>query len=254
MVIRFSSIGDIVLSTPLLRALRSRFPKSQIDFLVRKDYADLIRNNPNINLTYEFDTTAGFAGLRQMKRTLRSEGYDLIVDLHNSIRSRYIRSIRGVREIVVVDKRIPERTLLVKFKKNTYKEIVPVAERYIETLKGYGVAPDGKGVELHLPDEVLFGVASRVAKLRLNRFERVLGLCPFARHATKEWPAERFAGIGRRFLEEMAGAVMIFGGRVDVARSTTLSAAIRSHAGDDRVIDWTGELSLAESAAALQYC
>lgn len=253
-MIRFSSIGDVVLTTPLLRVLRARHPKSQIDFLTRKEYADLVRFNPNINLTYAFDASAGFAGLRKMKRTLKEEGYDLVVDLHNSIRSRYVRSMRGVGEIVVVDKRIPERTLLVKFKRNTYQRMVPVTERYIETLAAHGIGPDGKGPELHLPDEVLFGVASRVAKLHLNRFEHVLGICPFARHATKEWPAERFAEIARRFISELSGAVMIFGGPSDVPRSTVLAASLRAHVGDEHVIDWTGELSLAESAAALQYC
>lgn len=254
LVIRFSSIGDVVLTTPLLRVLRARHPKSQIDFLTRKEYADLVRYNPNINLTYSFDASTGFAGLRKMKRKLKEEGYDLVVDLHNSIRSRYVRSMRGTGEIVVVDKRIPERTLLVKFKRNTYTRIVPVAERYIETLSAHGIGPDGKGPELHLPDEVLFGVASRVAKLRLNRFEHVLGICPFARHATKEWPADRYAEIARRFVGGLCGAVMIFGGPDDVPRSTALAASIRGHVGREAVIDWTGELGLAESAAALQYC
>lgn len=253
LVIRFSSIGDVVLASPLLRVLRSRFPKSQIDFLTRKEYADLVRFNPNVNFTYEFDASEGFAGLRRMKSVLKEERYDLIVDLHNSIRSRFVRSMRGVKA-VVVDKRIPERTLLVKFKKNSYAGIVPVADRYLETLSEYGISSDGKGAELHLPDDVLFGVASRVAKLHLNRFEHVLGLCPFARHATKEWPAERFAEVGKRFVAEKAGAVMIFGGKADVPRATTLSAVLRRHSGDERVIDWTGELTLAESAAAFQYC
>ncbi len=254
LIIRFSSIGDIVLTTPLLRVLRSRFPKSQIDFVTRKEYAELVRTNPNLNLTYEFDTSTGFAGLRKLKERLKQERYDLVVDLHNSLRSRYLRSMRGVGEIVVVDKRIPERTLLVKLKKNKYDRIVPVADRYVETLKGHGIHPDGRGPELHLPDEVLFGTASRIAKLRLNRFEHVIGLCPFARHATKEWPAERFAEIGLRFVQETDGAVMVFGGNQDVVRSGAVSGPIKAGARDERVFDFVGQLSLAETAAAMQYC
>lgn len=254
LVIRFSSIGDVVLTTPLLRVLRSRFPKSQIDFVTRQEYAELIRTNPNINLTYEFDTSTGFAGLRKLKERLKKERYDLVVDLHNSLRSRYLRSMRGVGQIVVVDKRIPERTLLVKLKKNKYERIVPVADRYVETLKGHGIHPDGKGPELHLPDEVLFGTASRIAKLRLNRFEHVIGLCPFARHATKEWPAERFAEIGLRFIRETDGAAMVFGGNQDIVRSSAVSTPIKTATQEDRVFDFTGQLSLGETAAAMQYC
>ncbi|HEX9615432.1 MAG TPA: lipopolysaccharide heptosyltransferase II, partial [Bacteroidota bacterium] len=254
LVIRFSSIGDIVLSTPLLRVLRERFPKSQIDYVTKAEYAELVRSNQNINLTHEFDTAQGFPGLRRLKDRLRQERYDLVVDLHNSLRSRYLRSMRGVSDIVVVDKRVRERTLLVKLKKDTYEGIVPVTNRYIETLHAYRISPDGKGPELHLPDEVLFGTASRIAKLRLSRFERVLGICPFARHATKEWPAKRYAEIAMKFIKETNGAVMIFGGSSDVMRSSSVSMPIRAGTHDERVVDFTGQLSLGETAAAMQYC
>ncbi len=254
LVIRFSSIGDVVLSTPFLRVLREKFPKSQIDYVTRKEYAELIRYNNNLNVTHEFDAAGGFPGLRELKRKLLRERYDLVIDLHNSLRSRYLRSMKGVGKIAVVDKRVRERTLLVTLKKNTYESIVPVADRYIETVKEFGVANDGKGLELHLPDEVLFGVGSKVAKLKLNRFEKVLGLCPFARHFTKEWPAEKFAEVGERFIERTDGAVMMFGGPSDVLRAASVSGKIRASAGNDRVIDFTGQLSLAEAAAAMQYC
>lgn len=254
LIIRFSSVGDIVLSTPFLRVLREKNPKSQIDYVVRKDYADLVRSNQNLNVTYEFDATLGFPGLRELKRKLLRERYDLVVDLHNSLRSRYLRSMRGVKTIAVVDKRVRQRTLLVTLKKNTYEGIVPVVDRYIETVREFGIVNDGKGLELHLPDEVLFGVGSKIAKLRLNRFEKILGLCPFARHFTKEWPSERFAEVGSRFIERTGGAVMVFGGPADVVRAGSVSGKMLASAGNDRVIDFTGQLSLAETAAAMQYC
>jgi heptosyltransferase-2 len=222
--------------------------------VTRTEYAGLVRSNPNLNLTYEFDASTGFAGLRKLKERLKKERYDLVIDLHNSLRSRYVRSMRGAGDIVVVDKRIPERTLLVKFKKNTYERVTPVADRYIETVRKYGVQGDGGGAELHLTDEVLFGTGSRVAKLRLNRFEHVIGLCPFARHATKEWPAGRFAEVGLRFAKELDGAVMVFGSGQDVIRSASVSAPIKAKTQEERVIDFTGQLSLTETAAAMQYC
>ena len=254
LVIRFSSIGDIVLSTPLLRVLRARFPQGQIDYVTRSEYAQLVRFNANLNVTHEFDTTTGFAGLRELKKKLRRERYDLIVDLHNSIRSRFLRSMRGVGSVVKVDKRIKERTLLVKFKKNTYESIVPVADRYIETVLGFGVQSDGKKAEVHIPDEILFGVSGKMAKLRLDRFEHVIGFCPFARHTTKEWPAERFVELGARVAGELNGAIMIFGGTPDRERAERMVHALSDSAGKERILNLTGELSLLESAAAMQYC
>ena len=60
LIIRFSSLGDVLLATPLIRLLRARFPNSQIDFLVRTEYADLIRFNPNLSRVIEFNIKHGF--------------------------------------------------------------------------------------------------------------------------------------------------------------------------------------------------
>ena len=127
LVIRFSSIGDVVLASPLIRVLRARFPSSQIDFAVRKEYSDLIRYNSNLNFTFEFDARGGFQELRRLKETIRREKYDLIIDIHNSLRSRYIRSLSGAKEVVVLNKRIFARTMFVRLKKNYYGDIVSVA-------------------------------------------------------------------------------------------------------------------------------
>jgi heptosyltransferase-2 len=254
LVIRFSSIGDIVLASPLLRVLRKRFPHGQIDFVTKRQYADLVRFNQNINVTHEYDDSTGFDGLRRLKRKLREERYDLVVDIHNSLRSRYVRSLLGVKKILVVEKQQVERALLVRFKKNLYARPVSVADRYITTVRELGIENDGKGLEVHLPDEILFGISGRVARLRLNRFERVLGLCPGARHATKRWPTERFAEVGARFARDADGVVMLFGGEEDRDAAGEIVRRIIENAGTERVVDWTGQLSLLETAAALEYC
>lgn len=254
LVIRFSSIGDIVLSTPLLRVLRARFPQSQIDYATRSEYAELVQYNANLNVTHQFDAATGFTGLKELKKKLRRERYDLVVDLHNSIRSGYLRSMLGVDSIVKVDKRIRERTLLVKFKKNTYRSIVPVADRYIETVKRFGIRNDGKGAELHIPDEILFGVSGKMAKMRLERFEHVIGLCPFTRHATKEWPVERFVELGVKAVKSLDAAIMVLGGKADREKAGPMVQGLADSVGEERVLNFTGELSLLESAASMQYC
>ncbi len=254
LVIRFSSIGDIVLSTPLLRVLRKRFPKSQIDYVTRREYAELVKSNHNINLTYEFDASEGFAGLRKLKNTIRRENYQLIVDIHDSLRSKFLRSLRGPDKIVTINKRVIERTMLVKLKKNIYKNVVSVADRYIEPLREFGIEPDGRGPELHIPDETLFGVSGKIARLKLNHFEKVLGLCPGARHKTKRWPMERFADVSTRFAREFHGFVMIFGGSADMELASEIARRIEAAVGADRVKVFCGELALLETAAAMEYC
>lgn len=254
LVIRFSSIGDIVLSTPLLRVLRKRFPLSQIDYVTRREYAELVRSNPNLTFVYEFDASQGFAGLRALKHKIKQEGYQLIVDIHDSLRSKYLRSFRGPEYVLTFDKRVVERTMLVQLKRNLYREVVSVADRYIEPLKQFGIEPDGRGPELHVPDEILFGVNAMVAPLKLHRFERVVGVCPGSRHATKRWPAERYAELAVRLARSQQAALLIFGGVADGEIAATIERRVAGEVGRDHVANFAGKLSLLQTAAAMQYC
>jgi lipopolysaccharide heptosyltransferase II len=253
LVIRFSSIGDIVLSTPLLRVLRTHMPHGQIDYVTRTEYAELVKSNQNLNYTYEFDAAQGFEGLRVLKRKVKEAGYDLIIDLHDSLRSKYLRSLKGPKRLVV-DKRVLERSMLVNLKKNVYREVVPVVDRYLEPLKEFGITNDGKGLELHIPDEVLFGVSGKMAKYKLNQHEKVVGLCPGARHFTKRWPAERFAHVGAALARTTDSKILLFGGMADEPVCNQISADINNEAGPERATSLCGELGLLETAAAMEYC
>lgn len=253
LVIRFSSIGDIILSTPMLRVLRARFPDGQIDYVTRSEYAELVKSNQNLNQTYEFDARNGFDGLRALKKKIKEAGYDLIVDIHDSLRSKYLRSLRGPKH-VVVNKRVLERSMLVNLKKNLYKGYVPVVDRYIETLNEFGVANDGKGLELHIPDEVLFGVSGKLAKLKLNRFEKVVGLCPGARHFTKRWPADRYARVGAAFVQKTDAKVLLFGGAADEPVCNQICWDINNQVGVERAASLCGQFRLLETAAAMEFC
>lgn len=253
LVIRFSSIGDIVLSTPLLRVLRARFPHGQIDYVTRTEYAELVKSNQNLNRTYEFDARGGFEALRVLKKKIRDEKYDLIVDIHDSLRSKYLRSLKGPKR-VIVNKRVLERSMLVKLKKNLYREIFPVVDRYIETLRELGVANDGKGLELHIPDEVLLRVSGKMAKLNLNRFEKVVGFCPGARHFTKRWPSDRFARLGSALAQKTDSKILLFGGEDDQGVCSQICWEINNQAGAERATSLSGQLKLLETAAAMEYC
>jgi lipopolysaccharide heptosyltransferase II len=253
LVLRFSSIGDIVLSTPLLRVLRAKFPKSQIDYVTRKEYAELIKSNQNINYTYEFDKSEGFNGLRALKKRILAEGYDLFVDIHGSLRSRYIRAFAGAK-VVTVDKREAERSALINLKKDIYSGIVPVFRRYIEPVEPFGVTDDGKGLELHIPDELLFSVSGKTAALNLNRYENVVGLCPTARHATKQWPRERFVELATRCAAQRDSKILVFGGASDILYCDKVANDINEAAGEGRATNLSGRLSLLETAATIDFC
>ena len=254
LIIRFSSIGDVVLASPLVRVLHKQFPSSQIDFVVRKEYSELIRYNPNLNRTFEFDDQEGFQELRRLKEIIRHEKYDLIIDIHNSLRSRYIRSISGAKEIVVINKRIFARTMLVRLKKNFYRDIVSIADRYIEPVGIYGIENDAQGLEIFIPDETMRTVSGKMSPLKLQMYEKVIGFCPSAKHATKRWPEERFIEAGIRLVRELKAKIILFGGKSDTVLCTTIANGINKKSEGECVIEYSDQFSLLETAAAMQFC
>ena len=254
LVIRFSSIGDVVLSSPLIRVLHKRFPSSQIDFVVRKEYADLVRYNPNLNFIFEFDVQGGFQELRRLASIIRREKYDLIIDIHNSLRSRYIRSFSGAKKVVAINKRIFARTILVRLKKNYYRDIVSVVDRYIEPVKTYGIENDAQGLEIFIPDETMHKVSGKVSSLKLHMCEKIIGFCPSAKHATKRWPEERFIEAGIRLVRELKAKIILFGGKNDTILCATIAEGINKKSEGECAVEYSDQFSLLETAAAMQFC
>jgi len=254
LIIRFSSIGDIVLASPLIRVLHKRFPSSHIDFVVRKDFAELVCYNPNLNHIYEFNAQGGFPELHRLANAIRREKYDLIIDIHNNLRSRYIRSFSRAKEVVTINKRIYARTMLVRLKKNYYRDIVSVADRYIEPVITYGIENDAQGLEIFIPDEILQKVSGIMSSLKLHVYGKVVGFCPSAKHATKRWPQERFIEAGIRLVHELRAKIILFGGKSDTVLCSTITNGINKKIEGACAVEYSDQFSLLETAAAMQFC
>jgi ADP-heptose:LPS heptosyltransferase len=99
LIIRLSSIGDIILTTPLLRCVRNAFPDATITFVVKKQYAELLSSSPHIDHLIAFDHKKGFSELKKLKIELRAEKFDLFIDIHKNLRSFYLRAGLGARKV-----------------------------------------------------------------------------------------------------------------------------------------------------------
>ncbi len=253
LLIRFSSMGDIVLASPLIRMLRTTFPTAQIDFMVKREYAELLKCNPHLSSVIDLrsDDRSELAALRER---VREEHYDLILDIHDSIRSKYVRAFSGARTVRVVDKRRLRRFLLVRFKKNLYRRAVPVAERYLETVRRFGVRDDGAGLEQHVPPEILESVAALMGKFRLERYGTVVGIAPMAKHFTKRWPQDRFVEFGIRHAKEAGAKIFVFGSREEADACGDIAQMINAGTASGAAESLAGRLTLIETAAVLDYC
>ncbi len=254
-VFRLSSIGDIVLSSPLLRVLRKAVGnEARIDFVVRKEYAELVKYNHHLSVVHEYDPATGFEGLQKLAKELYSEHYDLAIDIHDSIRTKFLRAACRAKDAVVVDKRKLERWLLINLKRNAYDDNLSVAERYIETLKKYRITDDEKGLEIFIPDSTLFDISGKMAKLRLNEFEKVIGICPGSKHFTKRWQKEKFADVASHAAKEFNAKIILFGGKEEYADCQFVSDEVLRRVSEKSATNFAGEFTLLETAAAMEFC
>jgi len=252
LIIRFSSIGDVLLATPLIRILREKFPNASIDFIVRREYAELLQHNPYLSHLIVFDSSEGFKSLRKLKNELKHASYDIVLDIHNSIRSRYLRKCLRF-PVRTIHKRILQRFLLIHCKWNFYNGIVPVAERYLETASCLGIENDGKGLDIFLPQEINARVETQLRE-DVKSKNVVIGICPTARHKTKEWLPDRFIALALRLHKDTNAAFLVFGGREDREYCSTIVHQINAECNDTAAINYAGQFSLLETASAMQRC
>ena len=254
LIIRFSSAGDIVLSSLLTRVLRKRFPACRIDYLVKTEYADLVRHDPNISQVIEFPAAGTFRDLAALRRSIRAAGYDLLIDIHDSLRSRYL--CFGGPPVARINKRKFARFMLVRLKVDLYDVMggsPSVALRYLEPLRRYGVVDDGLGLELHISDDASRAAEARLADAGLSGIP-IIGVCPSARHATKMWPADRFGEAAALLAGDNAAAVVILGSADERTSCSKVEHAVRAASPATRVLNLAGALSLGEAAAILDHC
>jgi lipopolysaccharide heptosyltransferase II len=255
LIIRLSSVGDVVLSLPLVRALRGHYPGCQIDYCVKAAYADLVKDNPHLSRVIEFPDNGTVTDLLRMRSAIAATRYDLIIDIHDSIRSRFL--CVGSGDVTRINKRKIARTLLVKFKSDAYQRFggAPgVVERYFETVRDLGVADDGKGLELYVPAEARSSVDALLAEERVIKGSLCIGLCPSSRHYTKMWPGDRFAAAGGQLAEQFNATVLLFGALEDRDRCELISHLIERQYPGTQVVNLAGWASLLETAAAIDRC
>jgi len=246
LIIRLSSIGDVLLTTPLIRRLRGEFQNAQIDFLVKSQYQELLAHNPHLDKIYTYDQRTGFKGLRQLKRELQRQGYDLIIDLHRNLRSLYLRSLYKGAMVVKFQKMALRRFLLVHFKLNLYRGIIPVSQRYLNSLD---IKDDRLGLELFVPLDVKERIHRGLESRGLDPDGLAIGFAPGAGFWTKRWPAEAFAHLGNLLSQNLDARILLFGDQGDKQVCQRITELM-----DKQPIDLSGELSLLETAAAMERC
>ncbi len=227
LVLRFSSIGDIVLTTPVVRCLKTQKPEFQIHYATKKQYRNLLINNPYIDKLHLLD-----GSMTDLVAELKQENFDLIVDLHNNLRTVNLWSQLRVKR-VKFDKLNWEKWLMVRLKVNMlpYEHIV---DRYLETVSDLGIKNDEKGLDYFIPD------TTTLSDFNLPDSYSVYALG--AQHNTKKLPLSKQIEL----CNSIRQPIVLIGGKEDAEAGQQLSSAC------DNTINLCGQLSIDQSALLMK--
>jgi len=145
LIIRFSSIGDIVLTTPVIRCLRNKYPESEIHFLTKVAFKNIVAHNPYINKVHTLGDS-----FELMLHELAVEEYDYIIDLHHNLRTLRIKKHLKNVPSFSFNKLNVEKFILTSFKINTLPK-KHIVDRNLECIASLGVKNDGLGLDYFIP-------------------------------------------------------------------------------------------------------
>ncbi len=233
LVVRFSSIGDIVLTSPVVRCLKEQVEGAEVHFLTKKPFLGLLESNPHIDQVHSINSS-----VFEISDELKNVGFDYIIDLHNNLRSRQLKTMLKIMSFDF-PKHNWEKWLLVNFKVNRMPKR-HIVECYFDSVQAFQVKNDGKGLDYFIPEsEELnpreeWGISNYVA----------YGIG--GNHIGKILPEEKIiATLG--LLVSKGKSVILLGGPEDQARGERIRAPF-----GDEVINACGSLSLHGSASVVR--
>ena len=246
LVLRFSSIGDIVLTTPVVRQLKTQLPGAQVHFATKPAYRSLLETNPYVDKTHVLSGSLG-----ELIRELRAERFDFILDLHNNLRTRLIRlQLPGVPGRSF-DKLNWQKWLLVNTKINRLPPL-HIVDRYREAATPLGIRDDGHGLDYFIP----FGQEVDVAAALPPGFRpgQYVAVAIGAQHATKRLPVEKLIELVANLAPR---PVVLLGGPEDESTGHIIELAFQNnsplHSSNNPLIfNACGRFSLHQSASLVR--
>jgi ADP-heptose:LPS heptosyltransferase len=230
LVVRFSSIGDVVLTTPVVRCLSQQLPDAEIHFITKKAFLPILEGNPYIDKVIVVGSS-----VKEKIAELQAENYDFVIDLHRNVRTLRLKRALGKPSYTFPKKNI-EKFLLTQFKWDLMPD-VHVVDRYFEAVKPLGVSND------LLPCDFFLEPKDSVDLAAQGIDEPFLAVAMGAQFATKQLPVRLMAEA----LSSVTIPIVLLGGPTDTDRAEALKELLIAH----KTIDFCGKISLRNSAFVL---
>jgi lipopolysaccharide heptosyltransferase II len=229
LIIRFSSIGDIVLTTPVIRCIKQQLENCEIHYLTKRSFKSILEHNPYITKLHLIEKD-----VNEIIEDLKKENFDHIIDLHNNLRSLHVKL--ALRKPAASFKKMNfKKWLIVRFKaKNIF--LPHIVERYLDAAKNLNVKNDNKGLDYFIPhgDEIT------LSTLPLTHQQGYIAFVIGAKHYTKQLPTEKIISICKK----INSPIVLLGGKEDADRAV----AIQNEVGE-KIFNACGKFNLNQSAS-----
>ena len=233
LIIRFSSIGDIVLTTPVVRCVKNKYKDCQVHFLTKQENISVLENNPYIDKIHIYNKNMG---IYTLIKDIKKENFDFVVDLHKNLRSK--RILLALRKPYgTFNKLNLKKWWYVRTKHNVMPDI-HIADRYFEAVKRMEVANDKQGLDFFLQEEDYISPDA----LPLSFQDGYIAIAVGAKHITKQIPTDIIIAI----CEKLEGNILLLGDINDKIKANKIENAVGA-----RVFNGCGAYSLTQTAALI---
>jgi heptosyltransferase-2 len=233
LIVRFSSIGDIILTTPVVRCLKTQRPDVEVHYVTKASYQYLLADNPYIDQIHLLEDN-----LWMLIKQLRDEKFDLVIDLHYNLRTLQIKTALGVQSYSF-NKLNWEKWLFVNWRINALPN-VHIVDRYLNTLQNLGVINDDKGLDYFIPYRDIV----ELDWLPVTHQKGYVAYAIGGQHETKKLPLNRMIEL----CEKINFPIVLLGGKEDVANGEMIEKAI----GANLIYNACGKCNFNQSSSLIQ--
>lgn len=228
LIIRFSSIGDIVLTTPVIRCLKKQVPDAEIHFLTKESFAAIVESNPYVDKVHLLSHS-----WELMVEEIKIEEYDYIIDLHHNLRTLRLKKELGIKSFVF-DKINIKKWIYTNLKWNLMPDL-HIVDRYMKTVESFGVKNDNEGLDYFIPakDEV------KQKDIPASHHAGYIGIVIGAAHFTKKMPVDKL----KELCSKIDHPIVLLGGKEDAENGRQIASA-----DPVKIYNACGKFNLNESA------
>lgn len=228
LIIRFSSIGDIVLTTPVIRCLKKQVPGAEVHFLVKDSFRSVVEHNPYIDKLHVLAHS-----WELMIEELKPENYDYIIDLHHNLKTLWVKKELKKKSFSFYKLNI-EKYIYTNLKVNLLPK-VHIVDRYLKTVESFGVKNDDAGLDYFIAPEEEIKKEDIPASHHAGYIACAIG----GAHGTKRWPVHKW----KEFCEKTDHPIILLGGKEDVVNGNEIASVDPA-----KVYNACGKFSINESA------